>query len=85
MTVDTVLRTPSDAIIQIFKFTNLFLNIDKELLDTLQGQLVLLDKDLDGISHELLSDLQYVTGHGRRQQDSLRRTQSNHRYWTLRL
>lgn len=42
-----------------------------ELSDTFQGQLLLLDQDSDGVSHELLGDFQNIGGHGGGQQDDL--------------
>ena len=35
-----------------------------ELLDTLQGQLISLDEDADGVAHELGGDLQHLQEHG---------------------
>lgn len=49
----------------------LFLHVDVELADTLQGKLLLLDQDADGLTHELLGDLQDILGHGGRQQNHL--------------
>lgn len=49
----------------------LFLHVDVELADTLQGKLLLLDQDADGLTHELLGDLQHILGHGGRQQHHL--------------
>lgn len=51
----------------------LLLNGNVELLDTLEGQLVLLDQDADGVAHELGGDLHDLGGHGGRQQDNLGR------------
>lgn len=51
----------------------LLLDGDVELLDTLQGKLLLLDQDTDGVAHELGGDLQDVLGHGGRQQGDLGR------------
>jgi hypothetical protein len=51
----------------------LLLDGDVELLDTLKGELVLLDKDADGVAHELGGDLEDVLGHGGREQDDLGR------------
>ena len=42
----------------------LALNGDVELLDTLEGELVLLDEDADGVAHEPLGHLEDVEGHG---------------------
>lgn len=49
----------------------LLLNGNVELLDTLQGKLVLLDQDTDGVTHELGGDLKDVLGHGGGQEDNL--------------
>lgn len=50
---------------------HLLLHIDVELSDTLQGQLLLLDQDADGVTHEFGGDFQHLLGHGGRQQDHL--------------
>ncbi len=42
-----------------------------ELPDTLEGQLLLLDQNPDGVPHELLGDLENVVGHGGREEDDL--------------
>ena len=42
-----------------------------ELLDTLKSQLILLDKDTNGIPHETLSHLQHIQGHGSREKAHL--------------
>ena len=44
---------------------------DVELLDTLKSELLFLDQDSDGISHELFRDVQHIRRHGGRQQDDL--------------
>lgn len=49
----------------------LLLNSNVELLDTLEGQLVLLDQDTDGVAHELGGNLHNLGGHGGRQEDNL--------------
>ena len=49
----------------------LLLDGNVELLDTFEGKLVLLDKDTDGVAHELGRDLEDVLGHGGRQEDNL--------------
>lgn len=49
----------------------LLLNGNVELLDTLQGKLVLLDQDTDRVAHELGGDLEDVLGHGSREKDNL--------------
>lgn len=50
---------------------HLFLHIDVELADTLQGKLLLLDQDADGLTHELLGDLQHILRHSGRQENHL--------------
>ncbi len=42
-----------------------------ELPDTLEGELLLLDEDADGVAHEAGGHLQHLGGHRRRQQDHL--------------
>lgn len=49
----------------------LLLDGDVELLDTLKGELVLLDEDTNGVAHELGGDLENVLGHGGGQQNHL--------------
>jgi hypothetical protein len=49
----------------------LLLDGNIELLDTLQGKLVLLNQDADRVTHELGGDLKYVLGHGSREEDNL--------------
>lgn len=49
----------------------LLLDGDVELLDTLQGKLVLLDQDTNGVAHELGGDLEDILGHGSGQQNHL--------------
>ena len=51
--------------------THLALYIDVELLDTLQGKLLLLHQDANGLSHELLGHLQDIRRHGSREEDHL--------------
>ena len=56
-----------DGLVEIGKSIELpllLLNSNVELLDTLEGKLVLLDKDADGVAHELGGDLEDVLGHG---------------------
>ena len=55
--------------------------LDVKLADTLEGQLLLLDKDPDGVPHEALGHLQHVTGHGGRQQDHLNITRIQTLFW----
>ena len=49
---------------------SLYSNI--ELTDTLEGELLLLDEDPDGVPHEPGGNLQHLRGHGGRQQDNLK-------------
>jgi len=42
----------------------LFLHTDIELFDTFQGEFIPLDKNLDGVVHELLGDFKCIGGHG---------------------
>ena len=42
-----------------------------ELSDTLKCELVSLDENPDGVSHELLGDLEDLGGHGSREEDDL--------------
>lgn len=63
-----------DGLVQITENLNLVLlsvNVDVELLDTFKGQLVLLDQNADGVTHELGGDLQNILGHGGGQQNDL--------------
>lgn len=49
----------------------LLLNGNVELLDTLEGKLILLDENTDGLAHELGGDLEDVLGHGSREKNDL--------------
>jgi hypothetical protein len=40
------------------------LDSNVELLDTFEGEFVLLNKDADGVAHELGGDLEHILGHG---------------------
>lgn len=63
-----------DSLIQIregVELPLLLLDGNVELLDTLQGKLVLLDQDTDRVAHELGGDLKDVLGHGGGQEDNL--------------
>lgn len=63
-----------DSLIQIgegVELPLLLLDGNVELLNTLQGKLVLLDQDTDGVAHELGGDLKNVLGHGSGQEDDL--------------
>ena len=44
---------------------------DVELLDTFQSQLLLLDENADGVSHELLGHVKHISWHGSGQEDDL--------------
>ena len=56
--------------------TNLSLHVYVELLDTLKGKLFFLHQDANGLSHELLGDLQHLRWHGGRQQDHLEKVRN---------
>lgn len=63
-----------DGLVQIgegVQLPLLLLDGNIELLDTLQGKLVLLDQDADRVTHELGGDLKNVLGHGSREKDDL--------------
>ena len=63
-----------DGLVEIRKGVELpllLLNSNVELLDTLKGKFLLLDKDTDGVTHELGGDLKDILGHGGREQDDL--------------
>lgn len=63
-----------DSLVQVregVELPLLLLNGNVELLDTLQGKLVLLDQDTDGVAHEPGGNLKDILGHGSRQQDDL--------------
>jgi hypothetical protein len=53
------------------KLPLLLLDVDVELTDTLKGQLLLLDENPNGITHEVLADLEHLWWHGGREQDHL--------------
>ena len=53
----------------------LFININIELLDTLQCQLLFLHQNPNWISHKLCCYLQHICGHCGRQQDDLEEIQ----------
>ena len=65
---------------QRFKLPFFLFNTDIELLDTFQRKLITLDKDANGITHELLRHSQHVLWHrGRKQNDlSVLRQQLEH-------
>ena len=63
-----------DGLVQVGESVELpllLLNGDVELLDTLQGKLVLLDQNANGVTHELGGDLEDVLGHGGGQENNL--------------
>lgn len=65
-----------DSLVQIgegVELPLLLLNSDVELLNTLEGELILLDEDTDGVAHELGGDLENVLRHGGGQKDDLGR------------
>merc|ERR1719225_2127350 len=53
------------------KLPLLSLHRDVELPNTLEGQLLLLDKDTNGVPHEPGRDLQHLLGHRSRQKNDL--------------
>ena len=63
-----------DGLVQVgqsVKLPVLLLDGNVELLNTFEGKLVLLDKDTDGVAHELSGDLEDVLGHGGGEKDDL--------------
>jgi hypothetical protein len=63
-----------DGLVQVGKSVELpllLLNSNVELLDTLQGKLILLDQNADGVTHELGGDLKNVLGHGGGEENDL--------------
>lgn len=65
-----------DSLVEIGQGVELplfLLDGDVELLDTFQGEFLLLHQDTDGIAHELGGNLKDILGHGSRQQDDLSR------------
>ena len=56
---------------QSIQFPLLLLDCDVELLNTFEGELVLLDKDADWVAHELGGDLEDVLWHGSGEEDDL--------------
>lgn len=63
-----------DGLVQVGESVKLplfLLNSNVELLDTLQGKLVLLDENADRVAHELGGDLKDVLGHGGGKEDDL--------------
>ncbi len=64
----------SDGLVEIAKGVKLpflLLDSDVELFDTLEGQLVPLDENSDGVAHELFGNLQDVGRHGGGEKDDL--------------
>lgn len=59
-------------ITQSVKLPVLLLDGDEVLLETLEGQLVTLNKDANGVGHELGRHVQHVVGEGSRHHDDLR-------------
>ncbi len=65
-----------DGLVQVGQSVELpvlLLNGNVELLNTFEGKLILLDKDTDGVAHELGGDLEDVLGHGSGEKDNLGR------------
>jgi len=62
-----------DGLVQIHQGVQLvvLLDGDVELLDTLEGQALLLDQDTGGGAHELLGQLKDIGGHGGREESNL--------------
>ena len=63
-----------DGLVEIAKSVKLpllLLNRDIKLLDTLEGQFVLLDQDTNGFAHELGGDFHDLGGHGGGQKNDL--------------
>ena len=63
-----------DSLVQVregVELPLLLLDGDVELLDTLQGKLILLDQNANGVTHELGGDLEDVLGHGGGEKDNL--------------
>lgn len=63
-----------DSLVQVREGVELplfLLNGNVELLDTLQGELILLDQDADGVAHEAGGDLEDVLGHGGGEENDL--------------
>ena len=63
-----------DGLVQVAQGVELpllLLDGNVELADTLEGELVTLDEDTDGVAHELLGDFEHVGGHGGGEEDDL--------------
>ncbi len=56
---------------QCVKFPIFLLNRNVELLDTFEGELSLLDKDPNGVTHKLRGDFKNILGHGSGEEDHL--------------
>ena len=64
----------SDSLVEItqrIQLPLLLLHSNIELLDTLEGQLVPLDENPNGVTHELLRHFQHIGRHSGGQQDDL--------------
>ncbi len=73
VTVDNGLGN-SQSLVQIaesFELPFFSVHSDVELLDTFQGQLVLLDENTDRFAHEAIRDLEDIQGHGGREKANL--------------
>jgi hypothetical protein len=65
-----------DGLVQVgegIELPVLLLDSNVELLNTFEGELVLLDEDTDRVAHELGGDLEDILGHGGGQEDDLSR------------
>lgn len=63
-----------DGLVQVaenLELVLLLVNVNVELLDTFKGKLILLDKNADGVTHELGGDLKNILGHGGGQENDL--------------
>lgn len=63
-----------DGLVEITESVKLplfLLDGNVELLDTLKGELIPLDENTDGVTHELLGDLKDISGHSGRKENDL--------------
>ena len=56
---------------QGWELLSVFFHGNRKLFDTIEGQLLLLHKNLDGVLHELLCHFQDLWGHGGREETNL--------------
>ena len=64
----------AQGVVQVTKdieFEFLLFNINVELLDTFQGEFVLLDENFDGVAHEIVGNIQNFTLERGRDEDDL--------------